>query len=58
MLTARQVHLQQMGKRENNRRKADVIAKLKLEKDLTNKLFAQMGIQQKQLGVDKLRSKI
>jgi hypothetical protein len=47
-----------MGKRENNRRKADVIAKLKLEKDLTNKLFAQMGIQQKQLGVDKLRSKI
>lgn len=58
MLTGRQVHLQQMGKRENNRRKAEVIAKLKLEKDLTNKLFAQMGIQQKQLGVDKLRSKI
>lgn len=53
-----EVHLQQMGKRENRSRKDEIIARLALQKELTNKLFAEMGIQQKQLGVDRLRSKI
>jgi len=53
-----EVHLQQMGKRENRSRKDEVIAKLALQKELTNKLFAEMGIQQKPLGVEKFRSKL
>jgi acyl-CoA dehydrogenase len=53
-----EVHLQQMGKRENRSRKDEVIAKLKLQKELTERLYAEMGIKPKMLGVDKLRSKI
>lgn len=53
-----EVHLQQMGKRENRSRREEVIAKLGNQKRRANELFAKMGVQQKQLGTDKLRSKI
>jgi acyl-CoA dehydrogenase len=53
-----EVHLQQMGKRENRSRREEVIAKLGNQKRRANELFAKMGVQQKQFGTDKLRSKI
>ena len=53
-----EVHLQQMGKRENRSRREEVIKKLDMQKRRANELFAKMAVQQKQLGSHMLRSKI
>lgn len=46
----------QLGKRENRSRKEEVVAKLRLEREMTDRLFSQMGIEQKS-GVGIFRSK-
>lgn len=53
-----EVHLQQLGKRENKERRYEVVAKLQAQKDKSNQLMAQLGVKEKQLGTDKVRSKL
>jgi acyl-CoA dehydrogenase len=45
-----EVHLQQMGKRENKVRKDEVITKLAAQKKRANDLMAKLGVKEKQLG--------
>jgi len=53
-----EVHLQQMGRRENKMRKDEVVEKLAGQKRRANELMAKLGVKEKQLGSDKVRSKL
>ena len=47
-----------MGKRENKQRGQDTIRKLAMQKETTNRMMAQLGIKEKQLGTKELKSKL
>jgi acyl-CoA dehydrogenase len=52
-----EVHLQQMGRNEN-KRGAGVTAKINKQKELSDKLFAQYGLQHVEPGPSKIRSQL
>lgn len=53
-----EVHLAQLGRRENRSRKDAIKAKLERQAAKTDQWFKQMGLQKTDLGVEKFRAKI
>ncbi|EON65857.1 acyl-CoA dehydrogenase [Coniosporium apollinis CBS 100218] len=53
-----EVHLQQLGKRENKTRKDQVIEQLAGQKRRAHDMMAELGLDQKQLGTDNMRSRL
>ncbi|KEF60600.1 acyl-CoA dehydrogenase [Exophiala aquamarina CBS 119918] len=53
-----EAHLQQLGKRENKQRSAEVIARIARQENKTEQLFRQLGIERKELGAEKFKAKL
>lgn len=53
-----EAHLQQLGKRENKQRAAEVTARIARQQGKTEQLFKRLGVENKDLGSEKFKAKL
>lgn len=48
-----EVHLQQIGKRENRQRKDEIMSRIQRQKDTSEKMYREFGVRKVELGSEK-----